>query len=315
MQDDYLLRSGAVSADVLNAETMEIWTKLILYSDEHKHATELIQKLFIPRQISLTKFTINLQYIKDRTYCHDSEERIRGKDSYSLVAPSLRNIYRTPTFVLTQFTDEFIAAFPDVVDWTMEASSSYLFDQLYDPERSARLIQNDGSFRMDYLNVIMDNYVRSRDNSSSRFECQIIDKPQSTESTLTELLYFATVCGNILKITNLGPYKVYFATEDYEMSLHNAQSFKIDFNTNVIMMPAAISFILENAHIVYLHSVEKMGYTTVYNFTNIHVKEDIIGVIMVSDKKIAISELVHGHKIIFENNGWDIDLEPFSIKC
>ena len=258
MQDDYLLMSGAISAETLTAETTEIWTKLILHSVEHKHAKELIQNLIIPRQISLTKFTLNLQYIQDRTYSHDGEECARGKNSYSFIAPSLRIIYRTPTFVRTQFTDEFIAAFPDVVDWSMEDSSFYLFKHLYDPERSVRLIQNDGSFRIDYLNVIMDNYVRCRGNSSHRFECQIIDKPQSTESTLTELLYFATVCKNTLKITNLGSYKVYFATEDYEMNLENSQNMKINFNTNVISMPAAVSFILEIVHCCVTHFFYRM---------------------------------------------------------
>ena len=307
MNNDYLLQGGILSRKTLSAENTEVWSKISTHSETDIKVAELIKVLYITHEISLTKFTFNLNYIKDCQYLKDRENDEGKMDFCNFVAPSLRAIYKNKALIPATFPDGFIAAFPDVVKWSMEDSSSQVLKQLNDKENSLPQF-NKIEFNMEDLKTIVRCYSKSRVGTKWSFECKIFQPSMSFNSTLPEFLLYCTEHSKVLDITNLTPHTI--CSEGKEEKNVTSERIVLFFNKKMIRFSPVICGLLKSRMLVNIESVKQLEFEKVYSFSDRDSYTGlVIGSLSVSDQRIIVTHAFSGNQIIFENYDWNMRIE------
>ncbi len=157
---DYLLRGGIISKIAYQKGAIIDWNTMINDPATLPRLKLFFTKLAVPNNISLFKFTLNLNYIIDKLFINDYKSQQEGNDFYKSIAPSLRLLYRDENIIPREFPVEFNACFPDVVNSVIQEKKgeSSLLSALYKNNTPEKLITNDGFFDMVHLDNIVHAY-------------------------------------------------------------------------------------------------------------------------------------------------------------
>ena len=166
---DYLVESGMITIKLLKSESLIECTTLLKNGESPNDLRDLLNSFFIPYEISFIKFSMNLNYVQEKEYLYDQlyDDINKHKEDHS--APSLRVLFHNFKDILPGYNEDFIAAFPDVINWAKDGEGLHVVREMYNHMGKGRLIPNE-FFHKKVLFWIIEEY---HENTGKQLECRI----------------------------------------------------------------------------------------------------------------------------------------------
>jgi len=148
----YLIQSNVFDKRELEEDTLDQYDELLKDEGVDDFLKTIINDFFKPFEISLFKFTLNMEF-------YETPFPTDLNNNHSYIAPSLREIKENPFEMALGYPGWFIAAFPDVSLWVMRSGKKKIMDKFrnYTEEQ---LIENK-HIRLGLLKEIINMYLKT----------------------------------------------------------------------------------------------------------------------------------------------------------
>lgn len=165
MMEDYLLKTGIVSIEQLNNESIKDWDFIFEDAEIREDLRQHASYFLIPFKISLIKFQLNLEYVND----FSGFEIASSMMEYDYVAPSLRILYNNRLNIPVGYPKYFIITFPDVIDWASKGEGLNSVKTVFGKLSHDQLMTNNFIEPMVLFNIVH-LYIRL---TGKELECKI----------------------------------------------------------------------------------------------------------------------------------------------
>ena len=169
VKTDYLVESKIIPFELIKNESTSEWITILKDEEVQDESKEFVTFFLIPYKISFMKFLMNLNYLQDHLNDSDQRQIDLSKNEKAHISPRLRVLLENIKDINPGYSQNFLAAFPDVVSWANEGDGFKKVQVLYNNMGKMKLITNE-FFIKKALFWIIEEYL---ENTEKDLECCI----------------------------------------------------------------------------------------------------------------------------------------------